>query len=104
MATKIGNWIFNKWPGMPVVGPMRCNTCGKRLNAEPNEYCYRNSADAAQGKQFQIYDGQTDTICTYHENEFGYAESDDPAYMGTGVCWRKDMMDKADFHIRSKRK
>ena len=65
---------------------------------------YCNSADAAQGKHFQIYDGQTDTICTYHENEFGYAESDDPAYMGTGVCWRKDIMDKANFHIRSKRK
>lgn len=65
---------------------------------------YCNRADAAQGEHFQIYDGQTDTICTYHENEFGYAESDDPAYMGTGVCWRKDMMDKADFHIRSKRK
>lgn len=65
---------------------------------------YCNSGHAAQGKQFRIYDGQTDTICTYHENEFGYAESDDPAYMGTGVCWRKDMMDKADFHIRSKRK
>lgn len=65
---------------------------------------YCNRADAAQSEQFRIYDGQTDTICTYHENEFGYAESDDPAYMGTGVCWRKDMMDKADFHIRSKRK
>lgn len=65
---------------------------------------YCNSAHATQGKQFQIYDGQTDTICTYHENEFGYAESDDPAYMGTGVCWRKEMMDKANFHIRSKRK
>lgn len=65
---------------------------------------YCNRADAAQGDQFRIYDGQTDTICTYHENEFGYAESDDPAYMGTGVCWRKDMMDKANFHIRSKRK
>lgn len=65
---------------------------------------YCNRADAAQDEQFRIYDGQTDTICTYHENEFGYAESDDPAYMGTGVCWRKDMMDKADFHIRSKRK
>lgn len=65
---------------------------------------YCNRADAAQDEQFRIYDGQTDTVCTYHENEFGYAESDDPAYMGTGVCWRKDMMDKADFHIRSKRK
>lgn len=65
---------------------------------------YCNRADAAQGKQFQIYDRQTDMICTYHVNEFGYAESDDPAYMGTGVCWRKDMMDKANFHIRSKRK
>ena len=65
---------------------------------------YYNSAHAAQGEQFQIYDGQTDTICTYHENELGHAESDDPAYMGTGVCWRKDMMDKANFHIRSKRK
>ena len=65
---------------------------------------YCNSSHAAQGKHFQIYDGQTDTICTYHENEFGHAESDDPTYMGTGVCWRKDMMDKADFHIRSKRK
>lgn len=65
---------------------------------------YCNSTHAAQGEKFQIYDVQTDTICTYHENEFGYAESDDPAYMGTGVCWRKDMMDKADFHIRSKRK
>lgn len=65
---------------------------------------YCNRAQATQGEQFQIYDGQTDTICTYHANEFGYAESDDPAYMGTGVCWRKDMMDKANFHIRSKRK
>lgn len=65
---------------------------------------YCNSSHAAQGEQFRIYDGQTDTICTYHENEFGYAESDDPDYMGPGVCWRKDMMDKADFHIRSKRK
>ena len=65
---------------------------------------YCNRAHAAQGEQFRIYDGQTDTICTYHENEFGYAESDDPAYMGTGICWRKEMMDKADFHIRSKRK
>ena len=65
---------------------------------------YCNSSHAAQGEQFRIYDGQTDTICTYHEDEFGYAESDDPTYMGTGVCWRKDMMDKANFHIRSKRK
>lgn len=65
---------------------------------------YCNSSRAAQGEQFRIYDGQTDTICTYHEDEFGYAESDDPTYMGTGVCWRKDMMDKANFHIRSKRK
>lgn len=65
---------------------------------------YCNSAHAAQGEQFQIYDGQTDTICTYHEDEKGYATSDDPDYMGPGVCWRKDMMDKADFHIRSKRK
>lgn len=45
MANKIGKWIFNKWPGMPVVGPMRCNTCSKRLDAEPNEYCYRQSAE-----------------------------------------------------------
>lgn len=45
MSIKIGDWIFNKWPGMPIVGPMRCNTCGKRLNAEPNEYCYRHSAE-----------------------------------------------------------
>lgn len=65
---------------------------------------YCNSAHAAQGEQFQIYDGQTDTICTYHEDEKGYATSDDPDYMGPGVCWRKDMMDKADFHIWSKRK
>lgn len=45
MATKIGKWIFNQWPGMPIVGPMRCNTCGKRLNGEPNEYCYRHNSD-----------------------------------------------------------
>lgn len=45
MATKIGGWIFNKWPGIPVVGPMRCNTCGKRLNGEPITYCYRHSAE-----------------------------------------------------------
>ena len=38
---------------------------------------YCSGAHAAQGDQFQIYDGHTDTICTYHENEFGYAESDD---------------------------
>lgn len=65
---------------------------------------YCSGAHGAQSEQFQIYDEQTDTICTYHENEYGYAESDDPAYMGTGICWRKEMMDKADFHIRSKRK
>lgn len=40
MATKIGNWIFNKWPGMLIVGTMRCGQCGVRLNGEPNEYCY----------------------------------------------------------------
>ena len=45
MATKIGKWIFNQWPGMPIVGPMRCNTCGKRLNGEQNEYCYRHNSD-----------------------------------------------------------
>lgn len=45
MATKIGNWIFNKWPGMPIVGTMRCGQCGKRLNGEPNEYCYRAVPD-----------------------------------------------------------
>ena len=33
---------------------------------------YCSGAHAAQGDQFQIYDGQTDTICTYHENEYGY--------------------------------
>lgn len=65
---------------------------------------YCNSGHATQDERFRIYDGQTDTICTYHEDEFGYAESDDPGYMGTGICWRKDMMDKANFHIRSKRK
>lgn len=65
---------------------------------------YCSGARGAQSEQFRIYDQQTDTICTYHENEYGYAESDDPAYMGTGICWRKEMMDKADFYIRSKRK
>lgn len=43
VGKKIDGWIFNKWPGMPVVGPMRCNTCGKRLNGEPTTYCYRHS-------------------------------------------------------------
>ena len=64
---------------------------------------YSNGAHAARGDQFQIYDKKTDSICTYHENEYGYASSDDPDYMGPGVCWRKDMMDKADFRIRTER-
>lgn len=65
---------------------------------------YCNSAHASQADRFQIYDKKTDSICTYYENEYGYASSDDPDYMGPGVCWRKDMMDKADFHIRSEKK
>lgn len=55
MATKIGNWIFNKWPGIPVVGPMRCNTCGKRLNGEPITYCYRHNAELCTN-EFQCPD------------------------------------------------
>ena len=55
MATKIGGWIFNKWPGMPIVGPMRCNTCGKRLNGEPTDYCYRYSAELCTN-EFQCPD------------------------------------------------
>ena len=52
---KIGGWIFNKWPGIPVVGPMRCNTCGKRLNGEPITYCYRHSAELCTN-EFQCPD------------------------------------------------
>lgn len=55
MATKIGKWIFNQWPGMPIVGPMRCNTCGKRLNGEPITYCYRHSAELCTN-EFQCPD------------------------------------------------
>lgn len=40
VGKKIGGWIFNKWPGVPIVGGMRCCQCGKRLNGEFNIYCY----------------------------------------------------------------
>lgn len=40
VGKKIGGWIFNKWPGVPIVGGMRCRQCGKRLNAGFNIYCY----------------------------------------------------------------
>ncbi len=40
VGKKIGGWIFNKWPGVPIVGGMRCRQCGKRLNCEFNIYCY----------------------------------------------------------------
>lgn len=40
VGKKIGGWIFNKWPGVPIVGGMRCRQCGKRLNGEFNIYCY----------------------------------------------------------------
>lgn len=55
VGKKIDGWIFNKWPGMPVVGPMRCNTCGKRLNGEPITYCYRHSAELCTN-EFQCPD------------------------------------------------
>ena len=55
VGKKIDGWIFNKWPGMPVVGPMRCNTCGKRLNGEPTAYCYRHSAELCTN-EFQCPD------------------------------------------------
>lgn len=55
VGKKIGGWVFNKWPGMPVVGPMRCNTCGKRLNGEPITYCYRHSAELCTN-EFQCPD------------------------------------------------
>ena len=38
---KVGDWIFNKWPGSPIVGCMCCYKCGKRVNQEPNIYCYK---------------------------------------------------------------
>ena len=40
VGKKIGGWVFNKWPGVPIVGRMRCRQCGKRLNGEFNIYCY----------------------------------------------------------------
>ncbi len=40
VGKKIGGWIFNKWPGVPIVGGMRCRQCGKRLNGAFNIYCY----------------------------------------------------------------
>ncbi len=40
VGKKIGGWTFNKWPGMQIVGGMRCRHCGKRLNNEDNIYCY----------------------------------------------------------------
>lgn len=61
-------------------------------------------ANAAPGDSFQIADTQHHVICTYHELDTGYAESDDPAYMGTGICWDEHMMDKANFYIRSHKK
>ena len=40
VGKKIGGWVFNTWPGMPIVGGMRCRHCGKRLNVGFNIYCY----------------------------------------------------------------
>ena len=61
-------------------------------------------ASVQVGDVFQIYDDVHNVSCTYSINEYGYATSEDPAYIGTGVCWDKRMMDKADFHIRSHKK
>lgn len=55
VGKKIGGWVFNKWPGIPVIGPMRCNTCGKRLNGEPITYCYRHSSELCTN-EFQCPD------------------------------------------------
>lgn len=56
------------------------------------------------GDVFHIYDEVHKVECTYSINEQGYAVSEDPAYIGTGICWDKRMMDKANFHIRSHKK
>lgn len=62
------------------------------------------NAIAAGGDTFQIYDEVHGVPCTYSISEYGYAISEDPAYMGTGICWDKKMMDKANFYIRSHKK
>ena len=48
---------------------------------------------------FVIHDDKHDLNCSFSVNEFGYANSEELAPKGPGLCWRKEIIDKANAHI-----
>jgi hypothetical protein len=49
---------------------------------------------------FFIHDEKNNLDCQFSVNEYGYAESEEAAPKGSGLCWRKEIVDKADSYIK----
>ncbi|OVZ83549.1 hypothetical protein CBW54_15810 [Yersinia kristensenii] len=55
---------------------------------------------SAVSHAFVIHDDQYGFYCDFSINESGYATSEELGPKGPGVCWRKEIMDKADAYIK----
>lgn len=52
---------------------------------------------------FVIRDTKNNLDCEFSVNEYGFAQTEEAAPKGTGLCWRKEIVDKADQYVKENR-
>lgn len=50
---------------------------------------------------FVIHDTKNNLDCEFSVNEYGFAQTEESAPKGSGLCWRKEIVDKADQYVKS---
>ncbi|WP_312055809.1 hypothetical protein [Pantoea brenneri] len=49
---------------------------------------------------FVIHDTKNNLDCEFSVNEYGFAQTEEAAPKGSGLCWRKEIVDKADQYVK----
>lgn len=52
---------------------------------------------------FVIRDTKNNLDCEFSVNEYGFAQSEEAGPKGSGLCWRKEIVDKADQYVKENR-
>lgn len=55
---------------------------------------------ASYSYSFVIHDTKNDLDCEFSVNEHGFAETEEAAPKGSGLCWRKEIVDEADRYVK----
>ncbi|MDI9276225.1 hypothetical protein QMZ65_03265 [Pantoea sp. EABMAA-21] len=49
---------------------------------------------------FVIHDSKNNLDCEFSVNQYGFAQTEEAAPKGSGLCWRKKIVDEADRYVR----